>query len=61
VLVLARYAEERIIVGDDIIITVLSARSGLAKIGVEAPPGVVIVREELLPPDDPRRGKRGPS
>jgi carbon storage regulator len=48
-LVLTRKANERIVIGDDIRITVLATRGNVVRIGVEAPPQITIVREELSP------------
>lgn len=48
-LVLARYINERIMIGDDIVITVtdIDERTGRVKIGIEAPIGVRVDREEV--------------
>jgi carbon storage regulator len=48
-LVLTRKANERIVIGDDIRITVAAVRGNVVRIGVEAPPQTTILREELLP------------
>ncbi len=47
-LVLSRRIGERIFVGNSITITVLDCRTHRAKIGIEAPTEVRIVREEAL-------------
>ena len=48
-LVLTRKEGERIVVGKDIVITLVKVKgSNIAKIGIEAPKELVIVREELL-------------
>lgn len=47
-LVLSRKKNERILVGDDIAITVVHVGKGAVRIGIEAPQGVNVVREELL-------------
>jgi len=47
-LVLSRKVGERIHIGNDIIVTVLSVRGGRVRVGIEAPDGVQIKREELL-------------
>ncbi|MFA6193128.1 MAG: carbon storage regulator CsrA [Sulfurimonas sp.] len=47
-LVLARKIEESIIIGDDIVIKVISIEKGVVKLGIEAPKSVSIVRSELL-------------
>ncbi|MCX6077841.1 MAG: carbon storage regulator CsrA [Campylobacterales bacterium] len=47
-LVLARKIEESIIIGDDIVIKVISIEKGVVKLGIDAPKSVSIVRSELL-------------
>ena len=47
-LVLSRKIGERIMIGADIILTLVSIDRGIARIGIEAPKGVVILREELV-------------
>lgn len=49
-LVLTRKLEEKIVIDDHIIITVLRLSSGRVRIGVEAPKHVKVVRNELLSP-----------
>ncbi|WP_435008477.1 carbon storage regulator [Tundrisphaera lichenicola] len=60
-LVLSRNINERIIIGDSIVLTVVQIKGGTVRIGFEAPPEVVIVREELLhghkPVEDDRAGR----
>ena len=46
-LVLGRKQNERIHIGDDIIITVLEVRGQTVKIGIEAPREVRVLRGEL--------------
>ncbi len=46
-LVLSRKVGERILVGDDITITVVRMAQGVVRIGVEAPNEMPIVREEI--------------
>ena len=46
-LVLSRKAGQRIRIGPAIEVAVLSARKGRVKLGVVAPPGVTILREEV--------------
>jgi carbon storage regulator len=48
-LVLTRKVGERIVIGDGITVEVLSVKGNRIRLGIEAPPGVSIVREELLP------------
>jgi len=46
-LVLTRKLGENIRIGDSVKITVLEVRSGQVKLGIEAPPGVKVHREEI--------------
>jgi carbon storage regulator len=48
-LVLSRKVNERILISDSIVLTVVRVEGGAVRIGIEAPRGVGIVREELLP------------
>lgn len=48
VLVLTRKAGERVLIGDDIVVTVLETRGDGIRIGVEAPRGVRIHRGEIV-------------
>ena len=47
-LVLSRKINQRIYIGDDITITVCEVDRGKVRIGIEAPRGMPIFREELL-------------
>jgi carbon storage regulator len=47
-LVLTRKAEQKIRIGNDIVITVLKVQGDQVSIGIEAPKKLQIVREELL-------------
>jgi carbon storage regulator len=47
VLVLSRKVGERILIGDKITITVVKIGHGGVRVGVEAPPELAVVREEL--------------
>ena len=47
-LVLTRKTGERILIGDDIVITILDGRGDGIRIGIDAPKGVKIQREEVL-------------
>ncbi|TFB59501.1 carbon storage regulator [Cryobacterium sp. TMT1-62] len=47
-LVLTRKQGEKILIGDDIVITVLDVRGDSIRIGVDAPRGVRIQRDEVL-------------
>src|SRR4051812_16294010 len=48
-LVLSRKQSERIVIGDDIVLTVVRNDRNQVRPGIEAPPHVPIVREELCP------------
>lgn len=47
-LVLTRKVGERVLVGDDIVITILDTKSDGVRIGIDAPRGVRIQREEIV-------------
>lgn len=47
VLVLSRKVGQRILIGDKIAVTVVKVGHGGVRIGVEAPPELAVVREEL--------------
>ncbi len=46
-LVLTRRPGERITIGDDIIVTVISAGGGQVRLGITAPRSVQVLREEI--------------
>lgn len=46
-LILTRRPTERIMIGRDIVVTVLSTGSGQCRIGVEAPKDISVHREEV--------------
>lgn len=46
-LVLTRKAEEGIVVGDDIVITILEIKGGNIRIGIDAPGDTKIYRQEV--------------
>ena len=47
-LVLTRRVGEKLIIGDDVIVTILECKGKQARVGIDAPRSVQIVREELL-------------
>ena len=47
-LVLARKLDESIVIGDDIVLKVISIDKGVVKLGIEAPSSISIIRSELL-------------
>jgi len=50
-LVLGRKENERLIIGGNIVVTVVRASNGQVRLGIEAPASVSIKREELLSRD----------
>lgn len=57
-LVLSRKENQRVFIGDEIVITILRSRGNAIRLGIEAPADVQIQREELRyreenPPDEP--------
>lgn len=48
-LVLSRKEAERIRLGDAIVVTVIRVAGDCVRLGIEAPPDVLILREELQP------------
>ena len=60
-LVLSRKFGEKILVGDDIVLTVLRNFGGRVRIGIEAPAGVRVLRGELAgkPPKLPNKIPEG--
>jgi carbon storage regulator len=47
-LVLSRRIGQRVMIGDDVVVSVLEVRGSTIRLGIEAPPSVPIHREELL-------------
>jgi len=52
-LVLTRRLREKIIIGDNIVVTVVKINRNTVRIGIEAPEGVNVVRGEIVPEDPP--------
>lgn len=46
-LILSRRIKESLRIGDDILLTVLEVQGDVVRLGIEAPRGVTILREEL--------------
>jgi carbon storage regulator len=57
-LVLSRKVGERILIGDNIAVTVVRLSGGGVRLGIEAPPEMAVVREELA--DQLKQGKTNP-
>jgi len=47
-LVLSRRLGESVVIGDDVVVTVLEVRGDVVRIGVDAPRSVQVRRQELL-------------
>ncbi len=60
-LVLSRKPGERILIGKDVQITVIRIGPNSVRIGIDAPPEMNIVREELILGSDPANAERGGS
>jgi carbon storage regulator len=52
-LVLTRKLGERVMIGPDIVVTVVDIDRGKIRLGIEAPKDVLIFREEILPAEIP--------
>lgn len=46
-LVLTRRTDQRIVIGDDIVVTVLEVKGDSVRLGIEAPRSVTVHREEV--------------
>jgi carbon storage regulator len=57
-LVLTRKAGERIVIDESIVVEVLEVQGNRVRIGIQAPQGVPILREELLNKSAPNAPKR---
>jgi len=54
-LVLTRKPGERLVIGDNIVVTVVSVRNGQVRLGFEAPREVAIRRQEIITGPDSGR------
>lgn len=59
-LVLSRKETERIRLGKSIVVTVVRVSGDKVRLGIEAPPDVLVLREELEPHEQPRAGRGKP-
>jgi carbon storage regulator len=57
-LVLSRKIGEKILIGDQVSVTIVRIAPGVVRIGIDAPPGMAIVREELKTQDPATAGVR---
>ena len=48
-LVLSRKEGERVKLGDSVVITILGVNGDKVRLGIKAPPNVLVLREELQP------------
>ncbi len=46
-LVLSRHRDESIIIGDDVVVTIVDIRGDKVRLGIQAPPGVPVHRQEV--------------
>jgi len=53
-LVLSRKLGEKIVIGDNIVVTVVKIDRNQIRIGIEAPHEVPVYREEISPPRPPK-------
>ncbi len=58
-LVLSRFINGRILIGDDVVITVVDIRGDKVRLGIAAPPHVRVDREEVRDRIDRERAERG--
>ena len=58
-LVLTRKAGERIVIADSIVVEVLEVQGNRVRIGIQAPSGVTILRQELLTGKNPKEDPAG--
>ena len=47
-LVLARKTDESIVIGENIVVKIISIENGVVKLGIDAPKEVSIIRNELI-------------
>lgn len=53
-LVLSRKNNEKILIGDNITLTLFDIKDGRVKVAIDAPREINVVRAEILNPDSPR-------
>jgi carbon storage regulator len=46
-LILTRHPGERVVIGDEVLVTIMSVSGHTVRLGIEAPAGVSIYREEI--------------
>lgn len=59
-LVLTRRINERIVIGDNIVVTVLEVHGDQVRLGIDAPREIKVFREEVILRDQARSGDDAP-
>jgi carbon storage regulator len=59
-LVLSRKLGEKIVIGDNIVVTVVKIDRNQIRIGIEAPSEILVYREEIAPQHSTREERTGP-
>jgi carbon storage regulator len=59
-LVLSRKLGEKIVIGDNIVVTVVKIDRNQIRIGIEAPSDILVYREEIAPQRGAREERTGP-
>ena len=52
-LILTRRVGETLRIADDIVVTIVETKGNQVRVGIEAPPHVAVLREELLERESP--------
>ena len=60
-LVLSRHKDEKVYIGNDVVLTIVEVRGNKVRLGFEAPPHVRIDREEVRRDRGERGGPRAPA
>lgn len=55
-LVLSRKEEESIVIGGNIVITIVRIQGDVVRVGIDAPKNIKIIRSELREDDEPTTG-----
>jgi carbon storage regulator len=59
-LVLSRRETERVRLGNSIVLTIVRVSGDKVRLGIEAPPNVLVLRDELQPHDSPAQPQSSP-
>ena len=59
-LILSRKAGESLVIGDDVVVTVLDVRGGQIRIGIQAPEDIPVYREEIYKRIAAEKGTESP-